>query len=445
MNVRHSTALIFSLILTPLLCGPEASAQLVTIRFDANAPVSPLGSEAEYQAVVRIQNEQNPNTRLRLINEFLSGEYRDELVDVGGGEDQLGGFDIDPGFNTPITRPRDIGQIDSEASTTGSEFTYLVLRMRFQTLYTEGEPEEIVEAAQEALDAHEFFFNGKMGFITDPGIVPEVPTFRLDFGNQKSVFFQAMMEAYQSIEDADNLLRYGEMALEAEDETWALYTQQFDETVTGFPVERDRHLARQTVMLGTMMGTYQFLDNLENELVYARRFLEVQPDDRQVLLRVSQVMAEPQRIPEDGPARTEHLEAAEDYAARAVDAVDAYVTSPDSAEIEDLEKAAMVSQANTALGMVHFQQQEFRDAALAYGRAADSVPEAQLYFLLGVAHFNDQNVDPAVSALARAVFLDFPQPQARQLLEVAYEVQNGSLDSLDDYIESEGSQLTADR
>ena len=174
-------------------------------------------------------------------------------------------------------------------------------------------------------------------------------------------------------------------------------------------------------------------------------FLEVQPDDRQVLLRVSQVMAEPQRIPEDGPARTEHLEAAEDYAARAVDAVDAYVTSPDSAEIEDLEKAAMVSQANTALGMVHFQQQEFRDAALAYGRAADSVPEAQLYFLLGVAHFNDQNVDPAVSALARAVFLDFPQPQARQLLEVAYEVQNGSLDGLDDYIESEGGQLTADR
>ncbi len=123
MRVRHSTALIFALILTPLLFSPGASAQLVTIRFDANAPVSPLGSEAEYQAVVRIQNEQNPNTRLRLVNEFLSGEYRDELVDVGGGEDQLGGFDIDPGFNTPITRPRDIGQIDSAASTTGSEFT----------------------------------------------------------------------------------------------------------------------------------------------------------------------------------------------------------------------------------------------------------------------------------------------------------------------------------
>ena len=418
----------------PWLAGAAHSAQLVTIRFDPNAPVSPLGTEAEYQAVIRIQDARDPNLRLRLINEFLSGEYRDERIDVGPGEDLLGGFDV----NRPIE-----AATDGNAPTTGSEFTYLVLRMRFQTLYDAGQPEEVIAAAQEALDAHEFFFNGKMGFITDPGNVPEVPAFRLDFSNQRSIFYQAMMEAYQSLEDADNVLRFGEMALEAESETWALYTGQFDETAPGYPFERDRHAARQALLLGTLMGTYRFLENLENEIAYARRFLEVQSDDHEVLTRVSQYMAEPERIPPDGPSRAEHLEAAEDYAARAVAAVDAYVASTDAAEIEGLDRAAMVSQANAALGMVRYQRGNFRDAAAAYARAAESVPDAQLYFLLGVAHTNDQNVDGAVSALARAVFLDFPQPQARQLLEVAYRVRNGSLDGLEDYIDSEGARIDA--
>lgn len=446
MSVRHLFVPFVALAMTPWLVPTPGSAQLVTVRFDPNAPVSPLGTETEYQAVIRIQEERDHNVRLRLINEFLSGEYRDELVDVGPGEDQLGGFDI----NRPIDIVGD-GDVEiderarGEPSTTGSEFTYLALRMRFQTLYDVGEPEDIIAAAEEALDAHEYFFDAKMGFIADPASVPEVAAFRLDFANQRSIFYQGMMEAYQSLEDADNVLRFGEMALDAVNETWDLYAVQFDETAPGFPLERDRHVARQTLLLGTMMGTYRFLDNLENEIVFARRLLEVQPDDREVLTRVSQYMAEPARIPPEGAARDDHLEAAEDYAARAVAAVDAYVAGPDAAELDELEKASMVSQANAALGMVQYQQGRFRDAAVAYGRAAESVPEAQLYFLLGVAHTNDQNVDAAVSALARAVFLEFPQPQARQLLEVAYRVRNGSLDGLDDYIESEGEQLRTDR
>ena len=446
MRARHLFLLFAALAMTPWPVPAYASAQLVTIRFDPNAPVSPLGTETEYQAVIRIQEEQDPNVRLRLINEFLSGEYRDERVDVGPGEDQLGGFDI----NRPIdiAGDGDVAIDDrarGDAPTTGSEFTYLVLRLRFQTLYDVGEPEDIIAAAEEAMAAHEFFFDAKMGFITDPSSVPEVAAFRLDFANQRSIFYQAMMEAYQSLEDADNVLRFGEMALDAVNETWDLYNEQFDETAPGFPFERDRHAARQTLLLGTMMGTYQFLDNLENEIAYARRFLEVQPNDREVLTRVSQYMAEPARIPPEGAARAEHLEAAADYAGRAVAAVDAFVAGPDAVEMEELEKASMVSQANAALGMVQYQQGRFRDAALAYGSAAESIPEAQLYFLLGVAHTNDQYVDGAVSALARAVFLEFPQPQARQLLEVVYRVRNGSLDGLDDYIQNEGEQLRTDR
>ena len=443
MIFGKTNAAVPALVAVLFLGLSESAAQLVTIRFDANAPVSPIGSEAEYQAVIRIQDEQDPNSRLRLITEFLSGEYRDELVEVGVGENQLGGFNINQPFNSAITRNRNVGNVDAGGNAGGSEYTYLVLRMRFQTLYGEEEPERIIEAAEEALAAHEFFFNGKMGFIEEPDTIPEVPAFRLDFANQKSLYYQAMMESFQSLEDVDNILQYGAMALDAESETWALYTEQFDEIAPGFTLERDRHLARQTLLLGTMMGTYQFIDNLENELVYARRFLEVQPDDRQVLTRVSQVMAERQRIPQDGPARTEHLEAAEGYGRRAVDAVDLYVASADAADIEDLEKASMVSQANAALGMVQFQQGKFADAAVSYGRAAESIPDAQLYFLLGVAHTNDQNVDEAVSALARAVYLDFSQSQARQLLEVAYEVQTGSRDGLDEFIESEGEKLTA--
>jgi len=443
MKVTPSIALV-ALVAVLLACPGHAAAQLVTIRFDANAPVSPLGTEAEYQTVVRIQQEQDPNVRLRLINEFLSGEYRNELVDVGGGEDQLGGFDIDAPFNTPIERPRAVESADTDRPTTGSEFTYLVLGMRFQTLRQQGaDPEDIIEAAEGALASHEHFFDSKMGFITDPDNVPQVAAFRLDWANQRSIFYQAMMEAYQQMEDADNVLRYGEMALDAEDETWTLYNEQFDRTATGFPVERDRHLARQTVLLGTMMGTYEFLGNVENEIAYARRFLEVQPDDRVVLTRVSQYMATPANIPADGPDRDAHLEAAVNYAGRAVDAVDAYLAGPESADLDDLEKAAMASQANAALGMVRFQNGEFADAAAAYNRAAEAVPEAQLYFLLGVAHTNAQNVDEAVSTLAQAVYLEFPQPQTRQILKVAYKVQNGSLDRLNKAIEHEEKLLNA--
>ena len=382
--------------------APDVSAQRATITFDQSFPVSPLPKyPEEYNDLRRIEDEANANTRLRWTNDFLS-DYPD------------------------------------------SEYRHLVMRMRFQTRYVQGDPEEIIRAAREALADEEYFFNTKLGFMEDPDSVPEVPAFRLDFANQKSIYHEAMMEAYRELEDVDNALAQGELALEAEEQVWTLFVRQFGEDAPEYPLELERHSLRQANILATLITAYQIKSDIPNELAYSRRFLEIRPDELDILMRVTDIMMQPDQMPQDQAALASYLEAVGDYATRAVDAVDALESGEaPAADAEATDNLSLVARANSSLGMVRYMRGEYPEAAEAFDRSAESVPDAQTYFLLGVAHNNSQNVDGAVSALARAVFLGFPSPQARQLLENAYDVKNGSLDGLDDFIQSEGAQIPA--
>lgn len=378
-------------------------AQIATIRFDPNAPVSPIGSDEEYQALVAIQDEQDPARRYRLISDFLGDFAR-------------------------------------------SEYRHLALRIRFQTRRALGaDPEDILTAAREALEAEEYFFNTKMGYIDDPGSVPEIPAFRLDFAAQKAAYYQGMTEAYVALEDVENAALYAGTALDAEAGMWDLFIERYDEAAAEFGPELERHRLRQAAMLRVLILTAQVGNDLANELAYRRRLLEVAPDDVDTLVRVAELMSQPQQIPQEPEARAVYLGAAGDYATRAVEAVDTFLAGEASAQLEEARRALLVASTHSSRGMVHLQKGEYAEAADDYAISAESSPSAVTYYLFGVSLTNDEDVDAAAAALARAVYLNYPQPQARELLEVVYEVKTGSLEGLEEFIRSEGAQLGGDR
>jgi Flp pilus assembly protein TadD len=144
-----------------------------------------------------------------------------------------------------------------------------------------------------------------------------------------------------------------------------------------------------------------------------------------------------QNVPQEG--RGPFLEEAAGYATRAVTAMEVWVVSEASASVNEDLKAEYLAEAHSKVGLIHFQTGNYAGAAAAFEAATRAAPgDGVLYYRLGVAHNNNQNVDGAVSSFARAVFLGVTD--ARPLLEAAYQVKNGNLEGLDDFIRNEGEQ-----
>jgi tetratricopeptide (TPR) repeat protein len=136
------------------------------------------------------------------------------------------------------------------------------------------------------------------------------------------------------------------------------------------------------------------------------------------------------------------MEDVESYAVRAVVAAREFIEGPASEQIPDEQKAAIMADVHVTLGAVRFYIEDFAAAAAEYRSAIEFVPnDAVAYYMLGLASNNSQNVDVALSALARAVYLELPGSQARDNLERVYQVRHGSLDGLEEFIAAEGQQV----
>lgn len=147
-----------------------------------------------------------------------------------------------------------------------------------------------------------------------------------------------------------------------------------------------------------------------------------------------------QNVPEDPDAASEHLAVAEDYAARAVEALEAWVDSPASIQVNARVKRDYLVEAHSNLGMVRFQTADFAGAAEAFKDAVAVIPDdPYVHYRLGVAYNNSQNYDEAMASFARAVFLGLSD--ARPNLEQVYGAQNGTLDGLDEFIEARGAEV----
>ena len=188
------------------------------------------------------------------------------------------------------------------------------------------------------------------------------------------------------------------------------------------------------------MAAYQNANDVDKLMEYARRVLALDPRNLNSLLVISTVMAE--SPPADESDTEEHFEDAGSYARDALDVLEDFLGSPAGAQLGDAQKANLLSTAHSTLGKIHFQMEEFGDAQREFRSAVEAVPDPVAYFSLGLAYVEDEEIEDAMAAFARSVFLGgSTEAQAREMLERLYEFENDSLDGLDAYVQSEGGSI----
>ncbi len=329
-------------VLSLAIGAVRVQGQVTILPPDPNSPLSQAGTEAEIEAVLRIQDERDPSRILRLVTDF-------------------------------------------ERTYFDSEYRHLVLRLRWQAITElEADPGDIIDAARAALAAQDHFLNYKTGFISN--------TVAFDLSNQAALYYGSLADAYVALGDGKSALLNGELGLAAVEQAWDLYIQDNEEGAPDFENARGIRDRMELNFLGILVQGYQDGGDPEKVIEYGRRFLEVSPDDLEMLLYVSALMA--QRPPPDG-SLAEHLATTESYATSALERLREFQDVPNS------QKESLLSGAHLTLGLVYAQQGK---------------------------------LDGAVESLARAVTLDATQRQTRTILENVYYARNGSLEGLDEYI-----------
>ena len=348
MRISGPTLLLSALAAVGFSTVGETTVQRqVTVRPpDSDAPLA--RTLPEFQAVALIQEESDPSRLLRLLTDF-------------------------------------------EKTYVNSAYRHVVLLMRWQAFRDlEVDPEDIIEAARDALAAQNYFLNGR----SRRGSMSK--TAASEFSNQEALYYGSIADAYVALGDGKSAVLNSELGLAAVGQSWDLYVQDNEEGTSDFENARGIRDQMQLNFLEILVQGYQDAGDAETVIDYGRQFLEVAPDDLEMLLYVSGLMA--QRPPQDG-SLVEHLATTERYATTGLERLGESVDLPAS------QKTSLQSGAHLTLGLVYAQQ----------GR-----------------------LDQAVESLARAVTLDTGGRQTRTMLENVYYARNGSLDGLDEYLRNMG-------
>ena len=320
-----------------------------------------------------------------------------------------------------------------------SELTHLVRRVRVQTYVQMGDHQSTIAEAESALAAESAFHDSRLAEIEDAIEDPGFPQFEHEFMNARTVLYQAMMNAYGGMGDPARMAEYGELALENASRDW----ESYGPSIEGDPAYAEAvrvHEETQFFFLQRIMAAYQNANDVDKLMEYARRVLALDPRNLNSLLVISTVMAE--SPPADESDTEEHFEDAGSYARDALDVLEDFLGSPAGAQLGDAQKANLLSTAHSTLGKIHFQMEEFGDAQREFRSAVEAVPDPVAYFSLGLAYVEDEEIEDAMAAFARSVFLGgSTEAQAREMLERLYEFENDSLDGLDAYVQSEGGSI----
>ncbi len=405
-----------------------AEAQNATIRPSPEAPVraTPRTNE-EQQAYFDVQNSSTPRDQLREADDFM-------------------------------------------ASYLDSEYRHLVLFYEWRARgELEQDPDDIIPVALRAIDAQDHFLRMKLSFLNDPSEVEELPEVEFTLANREVLFYQSVVEGYLAEEDWDRVLEYGNLVLESiadareklEDagmpapeydqaaellrgtHLFVLNTmfdryleeEQIDELVD--VANQILNVAPDTYVARTVMQHYQDEGNVTETLTWGQRLLEASSDDLNTLMAVSLILSEQ----DPGGDAAAHWTETRDFAARASEQLDAFLAGPDSNALSDDQKNGFIAEVNTTLGYAALQIGEFEESAAAIEKALEGTPDdANLYNMLAIAEQGNRDLEGMMSALARAVYLDHPDPNLRASLTAIYESVNGSTDGLDDFIDSEGEQ-----
>lgn len=354
-------------------------------------------SAAEFEAMDALELEQNPVTQLTLATAFL-------------------------------------------ASYPASEFTHLVHRVRIQAYDALGNAGAVITAAEAALESETAFVESRRATLAERGEA-EAPVLDLEFANSRTFYYRALMDAHNQQAENEAVIRYATLGLESNAEARERFSAMTDDNSDDFDPTIENHRAVELFLTQTIMAAYQNLNDAEQTIVYAERAIELNPDDLATLLTLSGVMAE--RPPEEGDARAEHLDRAEEHAENAIDMLDRFLDGPAGAGIGDAQAATLRSSVHSTLGLIYLHQEEFGDARDEYETALEAAPDDPIaWFRLGFAYAQDDEADDAMEALARSVSLGgVTESEARDLLERIYEAENGSLDRLDAFIAEEAGRI----
>ncbi len=387
-------------MLALVLCPSASALQQPAIRFNPEAPLSPLekapGERAAYEA---IRDQIDPGRRLSLVNQFIA-DHAD------------------------------------------SEFMYLVLEVRWQVRVEQGDWAAVVESAEAGLEAQNHFRDAKLGFVTNPSRVAGLAEFRYAMAAREAAYYQSITEAYRNLGDYDRVLEYGESCLAAAAAAWGFYAEVADEGSPAYRAAREQNLETQAFALFNMVEVYESRNDHANAVAHRERILELTPDDLQTLATTARMMAlEP---PPPGADADAYLGRAESYARRTLEQVAAYYTAPAWTALDAGRRAALGRDAHVALGLIHSRRGDWHGAADAFESSVRAQPmDALAWAVLGTARRELGDVEGWLSAYARAVHLEIPQPRIRADLETVFMARDGSLDGLDAFIEAEGSIIEA--
>jgi len=385
-----------------MICEGAWAYQQAEITFNPEAPLSPLEQQpGEIEAYAVILDQPDLTRRMSRINRFM------------------------------VDYPT-------------SEFRHLVLRARWEVRVEQGDLEAIMEAAEEGLAAQEFFRESKLDFITDPARIFGFSEFSFEITNQKAAYYQSIMETYRELGNVGAMLEYGELGLRASVDAWNLYEAFSEAGTTEYQVALEQNREMQAFALFNTLEAYEGLGDVPRIIEYSEKILELIPDDLQMLMKTALTMAE--ASPPEGMDPGAYWQRATQYAEHALEQLDVYFSGTTAAYFDGARLAAMAGEVHSTLGRISYELEDWPSAADSYSAAIEAVPdEPMFYAMLGLVSRERGDVDGYLSAYARAEYLDIPRPQVRAGLETIYEAVNGSLDGLDEFIQSEGTQTGSSR
>ena len=190
-----------------------------------------------------------------------------------------------------------------------------------------------------------------------------------------------------------------------------------------------------------IIQAYQQLNDAAKMMEWGEKALGFKPDDLNTIMMLSNVMAE--RPPVNDQQKTEQMKLAEEYVNQALMLLPTFLASPEAATLTPAQKTDLSSQLHYTLGLIYLHQKRLSSSQNELMTALKSKPNDPItYYRLGIAYVQEMKNDQAMDALSKSVFLKgVSEANARDLLKQLYIQKNKSEQGMEDYVKSAGAKI----
>jgi tetratricopeptide (TPR) repeat protein len=318
-----------------------------------------------------------------------------------------------------------------------SELRHLVMRARWNVFISLGEPAGVLGIAETALEEEEGFFQLKRSLLEDEGPNSGLYEAQLRHDRIRVSYYQSLTEAHSRQGNLRDAVQYADVGLSVQADVWSRLAEASSSSDAPTESELTEHQGLTAFFLRNLIVAHDGLGNVSEVIEHGERLLEQEPQDLFTLMTLSRVIAESSVSNQGG--RVGGGPTGEVYALRAVEELDLLI---DGGSIPPVQVERLVSTVHSTLGLTYFLDRRYTDAVSEFRISLEGVPrDAVVYYRLGLAYAIGGQVDEALSALARAVYLNYPRAEARDSLIRIYEERHGGLDQMEAFIDSEGQAL----